>query len=386
VRGQRVWVVHHLGSVPGMIEWLFQYALPLVAFGVCWWPCCGTPPDCTVFSDDFNRSDSTSLGSDWTETTGDSTITSNTLRFTTTSAKATCNTNSPVAARRIRVKTSGSNANNLARIYIGAWTVEIKFSTSTGYIRILSHLGGIVADSGNLNVALSTMHPVTICYDGLSISAQLDSISASQVRRATSNISSLVNALGTGGTLSGSVSFDDWVLENLNDDCECGISFTTASCTSCATGTTPDAVLLTFTGITGLSGVTNCCNQINGAYLIYPTVPGNGCNGGMAPLDPYWTCKGLSNCNCVTAGGGDYCQLSWGILTSFGNTRFVVNSNTAFGTSTDDCDPVAAQWVNTFTGEGIVDCKSKTVASMPMIRNDYPKCEWGSANLTWESQ
>jgi hypothetical protein len=45
VRGQRVWVVHHLGSVPGMIEWLFQYALPLVAFGVCWWPCCGTTYD-----------------------------------------------------------------------------------------------------------------------------------------------------------------------------------------------------------------------------------------------------------------------------------------------------------------------------------------------------
>ncbi len=48
-----------------------------------WFPCCA---DCEIFTDDFNRSNSTNLGGDWTETAGDWSIASNQLSIASTAA------------------------------------------------------------------------------------------------------------------------------------------------------------------------------------------------------------------------------------------------------------------------------------------------------------
>src|SRR5678815_3898885 len=43
------------------------------------------PPSCPCFTDDFNRADSTNLGSDWTETSGSWSISSNRLTLSSPS-------------------------------------------------------------------------------------------------------------------------------------------------------------------------------------------------------------------------------------------------------------------------------------------------------------
>jgi hypothetical protein len=274
-------VVHHLGSVPGMIELLYQYALPLVAFGVCWWPCCGTPPpDCTVFEDNFDRSDSTNLGSDWTETTGNSTITSNALRFTTTNAVATCNTNSPNASRSIKADFSGSATNNIGRIVIGTHKIEVKCSATTGFIRLINPVGSVSESSAtNLNFPVATSTPVVVCYDAALgiISASVPSVAGCSFTATGETVVGLTNGLGTGGTVSGSVSWDNFELLDINDDCSCELGDRTFGCPDCIDKISPLYMQVDVSGVTN-DGCTNC-SSLNGTYILpYDGIYEGGCN------------------------------------------------------------------------------------------------------------
>lgn len=53
--------------------------LLLIFVALAWWPLCCCGDDCTFFTDDFNRADSSDLGSDWTEAAGNWEVASNIL-------------------------------------------------------------------------------------------------------------------------------------------------------------------------------------------------------------------------------------------------------------------------------------------------------------------
>lgn len=243
-------------------------------FGFC---CCSTV-DCDICADNFNRSDSTDISTGsacgWTETAGNATIESNALKFTTTLAKATCNSDATVASRAIRVKALGTNSNNIARVHVGDWVVDVTFSASAGRLRIINPVGSVAAATdATFNVSLNTFHDIVICCSQDRIAAVIDDVTGTFLTYGTGAIADLTNGLGTGSTVSGSVQFDDWQLSEVSDDCPCEIVDTV----SCATAALPQRLALYFPAAPS-NNLCNC-SVYNGAtvYLDYVGRSGTNC-------------------------------------------------------------------------------------------------------------
>jgi hypothetical protein len=279
------------------LQLLSVFALPLLGN---LWCCCDPPIDCTVFEDDFTGEDGTSIGSGFTETTGDATRDSGTLKFTTTGAVATCNTDSPVTARAIVVDGKASTANNLGRILVGDWKVEVKFSTTAGAVRLIDPGGTIRASTAtNLDIPLNTFVSIGVCYDGEYLEAEITGIDKTYVRvKPDPAITDLTNGLGTGGTVSGSVAFDNWELLQLNEDCACPFSpgGGDQGCPYCTGFTGPYYWMVVIAGVT--NNICTNCNNWNGVYILTPN-SNNFC----------FVVNENTRCCCWTApNGGDACS------------------------------------------------------------------------------
>lgn len=226
------------------------------------------PTDCEICADTFNRSDSTNVNTGspcgWTETAGDWSIASNALAVSSANAILTCGTNAPAASRLVRAKIKSSTANNLARLLVGNWKVEIKFSTTAGSLKIINSGGTTVGTSPtNLNIAIDTLYTVTACYDSdlHQIRAQVSGIDESFVT-ANGTITDLTSGLATGGTMSGTTTFDDFeLLRNIMPDCPCPM---TILCDGCEDGYGPDEFKVTVRYQDD-----HCsCAALNGTYYV----------------------------------------------------------------------------------------------------------------------
>lgn len=359
-------------------DFAYLYLLPLVGFFWAGCDCCGgAPPDCTVLADTFDRANSTNLGSDWTETTGDSTIDTNRLKFTTTSAKATCNTDSPTAARVITVKAYGSTANNLARIWCGDWIIEIKFSTTAGSVKIIDSGGTTRSTSAtNLNVGLSTDLPVSICYDGSTLEAELDGIDNSYVYYPAS-ISDLTNGLGTGATVSGSVQFNDWDLQLLDGDCPCPLVLAGGDqgCSNCTSTVAAYYWMVDVSGVTN-SGTCTSCSNYDRSYILTPTGAST-CIGSdpTAQVCCYISAPIPIGVTCSTAPTGPHsARLSLAIVRNFlGFTGFSVRT----GWSTTGGIPTFRQ-TETYQW----DCVSRSAYSLAYDSGSPAVCDFSGATVT----
>jgi hypothetical protein len=263
------------------------------------WCCCTSPPpdECIVFTDNFNRGNSTSLGSDWTETSGDAEIYGNALRCTATGVVVTCNTDSPAAERAMLVDLAASTANNLAQVHVGDWKIQIKFSTTAGSVAILDSGGTTkVTSATNLNLSLDTFHTLTICYDGETLEAELEGIDRSFVSFPAS-ISNLTNGVGTGATLSGSVTFDNWELRKLDAELNCLCPHSPGGgdqgCNYCTGFFGPYYILGELAGYTNDAFCTGCSN-FNRPYVMtsasnsqcFPVTEATSCCCWRAPNGP----------------------------------------------------------------------------------------------------
>lgn len=367
--------------------WELLFAFTLLGISWCFGKKCtcggGVPPvNCTIFSDDFDRSDSTNLGSNWTETSGDSTIDSGTLKFTTTNAKATCNTNSPAADRVLNVKAAASTANNIGYVYVDTWKIEIRFSTTAGRVRIINPSGSSVASSPtNLNIALNTLLQVRVCYGDGVLRADISTVTNSCISYPAS-ISGLSNGLGTGGTVSGSVWFDDFELKLRDDDCECAIGPCNydSTCSACIDGIYPQNYTLIYSGIANM-GSNTCCTNLNGAYIV--PMLGTGCAGEIDLRlngSAYTSCRGstLFSCVCDTenpSSHGDYCVVGLQ-LSNFSFPKYT----TIMGPPSNSC----SRWnvAYDFTDETILPCPETSALSFGGGSSSHPTCDFSSATVS----
>lgn len=181
--------------------------------------CCVT--GCVYESDAFDRADSTSLGAKWTETAGDWSIDTNRLKIVATAdAKATCTTTHPTASTKyiVSVSVTLGTDGDIARVWLddSAFFAEIERITSTcGRLRLYD---GAVC-KGSVGVALGGYTRLVLCSEGDKVHV---GTGGSPMLTVPATVASSIVALGTGGTCTGTVYFEDFSLsKHFDDDATC---------------------------------------------------------------------------------------------------------------------------------------------------------------------
>lgn len=261
--------------------WLFWAVLSLSMFQfiTC---CCAGAGTCTFAEDEFTRSDSTDIttGSScgWTEDAGDAQIVSNNLAFTSANAKATCATVCPSGPdMSILTYVAVSSLGDIARIDVGDHYIEVKLAASrAGYARLYDGGGTLLAETQNMSFSASKFYQVAICSDTaeglLSANIPVDGPSAAgpftggAVLQANATVSGNTFALGTGGTVTGTVSYLSVTVDQVSASCShCSY------CASCDFGTYPRRMQVVTTGIadrTSSGGTCTTCNDYNATYIL----------------------------------------------------------------------------------------------------------------------
>lgn len=228
-------------------------------------PCSGSS-SCTIFSDDFTRADSTNIGSDWTETSGDWSIASNKLSISSTSsATATANVTHSSSALQLSVTVTCSTSGGKVRLYIGSNYGELVFSGGSGSINI----NGASSGSGYIAATLNTgtAYSVLLCLTssgGLVCTAN----SVSAVLTVSPASPGVSFAVGT-GSVSTSTTFDSFVATKV----EAGCASCVLPCGNCDPGTIPTRIQLDIAGFPDF----NCnCSNFNGTWVVdvYGLTPG----------------------------------------------------------------------------------------------------------------
>jgi hypothetical protein len=307
-----------------MIEWL-QYALPLVAVGACaWWPCRCTPPvDCTICSDDFNRADGTDIDTGsacgWTEASGSWSIASNYLTTSSTNSIALCDTDATSPQFALDVDIYATNSGNILQAIVGYvdsthyWIVQVQFSTTAGRILLIQRSGATFTTQGfsntNLNLAASTWYTLRVCTNSTSgnLTASIDGKPGSYCAFAA-NITDATVGLGGGGTITGSVRFDNFVLSDYSGDCPCRVT-PLVNCSACK----DSAISASWAIVMNFADVDCNCAALRATYYKNVAAPGAPCAVGDFVIFPRKRATGSCITLTVDSGGflGGTGRLGW---------------------------------------------------------------------------
>lgn len=226
-----------------MLDWLSDAWIVLFTVWGFFWPnctCCGV--SCVEQEDNFNRDDDTDLGGDWTERSGDWEIASNKLSIGDANAIAEYSTaGTSGRVQQVKAKIRGTASGDKARLLVNysnsnddAWIAEFEFGTP-GTIRLINRDNGTdtIVREWDVDIAIDTDHSVRACYhsgsaflpDGIQWPNHLTVHFGSAVRVShkgtTSSATSVpgstrVFGLGTGDTVTGTITFDDFKIERID--------------------------------------------------------------------------------------------------------------------------------------------------------------------------
>lgn len=198
--------------------------------------CCG----CVYESDNFDRADNTDIGAKWTEEAGAWSIASNKLSTTGTSAIALLAATHAKGSANITVEYEGSD-DDLIRVGVN-WVdadnyhfAEFKLRASGGspYIRLYERVAGVNTQLVETVTAVLLSGTLTVCFTNGVFSAwpgtTFSGSSASYLVPTPSAPRQVF--LGTGGTVSSDVTFDNFVAERGYDP------DTDPDCPQCFAGT-----------------------------------------------------------------------------------------------------------------------------------------------------
>lgn len=289
------------------MEWavLIAVGLGIAAFFAAGCACCG----CVIASDTFSRSDSTNIGSDWSEDAGTWEISSNTLKLTSASGSVTYQT--PITEADIYIQHSLSqpaaspSSNNLT----GTFRLYLKDDASNYVVGELSrvfgrqdaHLRVYRATSGTevklSEVMVQFVNNITslrLCIDS---SSGVVTFQASADYRAVAYTSA---PFGEDVVLEASGLIDPLTIDNFE------VGRLSASCTQCGTCCDtaqypPHELQVEVSGLT--SDAANCadCSSLDGTYTVeYQGVGFGAYNNGAAPVGCLWKCDLDTYCGVKT--------------------------------------------------------------------------------------
>lgn len=310
-----------------MLSHLFEWAFAFTLLGISWCfskKCTCGGPGCTACSDDFGRTDGTDITTGsacgWTKVgTPTAVIDTGTLKISSTNAVVLCDTEPPTAQFAIDVDINATNSGNIAQVIVGYvdsthyWIVQVQFSTTAGRILLIERSGATFTTRGfsntNLNFAASTWYTLRVCNNTSSgvLTASIDGKPGSFASYAA-GITDKTVGLGVGGTLTGSVKFDNWKLSDYSGSCPCHVS-KTVNCAACKDGVISAewAIVLNFADA-------DCdCSALRATYYKNVAAPGAPCAVGDFVIFPRKRSTGACNYLTIDSGGlkGGTGRLGW---------------------------------------------------------------------------
>jgi hypothetical protein len=292
-----------------MIEWLFQYALPLVAFGVCWWPCC-SGSTCNIASDDFGRANGTDIttGSScgWTETAGSWSLASGALTTTSANAIALCGTSHTSQLVKVTASLSVSNSSDQPVIivtYLDSSNFNYVKFTSTA-MQIFRCLSGTHTQLKTVAItrSTSTVYTPTVCVFAAGSETRIQAKFGAVGLVASVTAYGNAVALGT-RTMSGTVTFDDFSVVANDGSCPACVDPT-------CTITTPFSEIAVYHNYSLTSDDCDCSDYGGETSFIYNPSPEN--------LACVWT--GCAGPILATTAGLGTCGSGWmNVFLAFGN-------------------------------------------------------------------
>lgn len=189
------------------------FVVPMFFWSGC--PCCD-PPTCAILSDDFNRADSTNIGSNWTETSGDWSINANKLKCNG-AGRVTATATAPDANIACSVTvTIGSIAT--VQLHVANCYIEVQNLAGFSFIRLFREhatISGGFVNIDDIVVTAITSGLMTLCVkdDGALCGSYADHTVGGEF----SGVSGTSFGLQTS---SATPTFDDFVAQRVDDDCE----------------------------------------------------------------------------------------------------------------------------------------------------------------------
>ena len=256
--------------------------------------CCAPVASCNIFDDDFNRSDSGNLGSDWSEVSGGWNI--DTCRLECDSdGICICQTAHPDSEARqiVEVDIYGDTEADSFQIILdyvdsdnyhyAQWEIvtnELKFYKRTGGVS--SQLGA----TETVALAESTWHSLKACFSGTTISASAND--GTVYGRSTTEHGGY--KAGVGGVMGDvdPVYFDDFDYDKYWSATNTKCATCSGSLSCCTDGIAPELVKIVIAGMAN-NNCTNC-SSMNGTYIGHRTVADAGC---------HWDAVGSHSVSCT---------------------------------------------------------------------------------------
>ncbi len=251
------------------------YVPPLLGLGNPW-PCPGCCQGCEYFSDDFDRSDDTDLGADWTEVAGAWEIASNVLSTTSDDAICKCETDG-VLSYVVRAVLKGGIANDEFRILFNYTDdnnysyarVERTFTTQVK-VHLVSVSGGVhtvLKSSAGFNHNLSTESlGVQVCVhsDSAYVSTAVGGFGALTARTSTAmETTTGTCGVGTGTNSVTAVTFDLFSIQKHAVDLA-GCPKCEGACNVCLDDLVAERYQVVISGVVGLED----CADSNGTWIL----------------------------------------------------------------------------------------------------------------------
>lgn len=241
------------------------------------YPCC-CAAGCGIFEDYFNRANSSDIGSDWTETTGDWSISGNKLSVATSGAECTCNATRPndsvVVSVDITLGTTGE-----AFITAAGHTVRIRQTHAELYEGVTLKKTETISSLGPFARSLS----FCVTTSGASLTVDATGSSGVLIFSATGGATSGACSVGTITSASGAPIFDNFIMSNhplvrSGQDC---LSCSEVCQTACFFEKTPSIIQVEIAGFTtgtwvsGIKGGLCNCVDWNGTWAVEATQSGD---------------------------------------------------------------------------------------------------------------
>lgn len=338
---------------------------------------------CEQFADNFNRSNSTNIGSDWSEEAGNWSIASNTLRASAGGAIATCQA-SLTLPYTIFCKVRGTSSSDSAKI-IWNYTdsnnysyLHITFDAAQRW-RLFEVSGGTPTELDNEPVsdtANNTDLYIAVCVTAESaiVNLSLSGVADSYSFAIAAETDSALSECGVGTTTQGgTISFDDWQVDTHNSS-DSACFKCVSECSRCVDGIAPERWKVVISGITG-AGV---CTDFNGTFILHPTKSACVWSSGDLDFEIDGTCSPFSSVSLrLESARPDAPPVG---CSDSGTHNYAIKIRCAYGTSTVCTD---SGCFSTFrhTQAALYDCLNITNLDVP----DYaspPYCTASSATCT----
>lgn len=332
-------------------------------------PCCCS--NCTYFSDNFDRADSSNLGSDWTEVAGGWEIVSNTLVTSDNAAVLVGTVEQPLAEPNTLVTVTATVSTNGCPVRIildyqdssNYWFAEVLAGTGA-YIRIYRRSGG-----SNTQVASKSITQATGSFTFAASIKTSDRIAASIGSNVISFGGSFTSpkwGLGT-GTIAAQVQFSNLSVSETNEtNCPGVLGIT--SCSYCSPNNTA-----AYTYKIVLAGITNggcsSCSSLNGTYYCTPATPGVGVQACV------WRFTTPSICSITWA-----IEFQAGVQAGAFGPGSMGDSIAGVVVDTNGADGVSQWWL--VFGASPPNCTTDVNGSIPFFLSGVSNCNFSSATAT----